>query len=532
MDDAAWAQMVDSGLLTTEEMLAARQRAETLGGAVDTAILEHRSLDIDGRRRLKQLLATRFDWPVASMALVNAPDHTALSLLPVGLAEQHGLLAMSISAQHLTIASSGCDASALGEIAFAIGRTPQLQYAFEAEIATALHQHLELPLPERIARLVDQGPGYLGELTVASRLVDLSGAAPIAAAPAGSNEMPMPAGSGERRVSLSVEDVPSIAITASGRMRVITVSAPDDATVPDMPIIRPGDSVERFNAFDQSSLLEAVSRVIADEAADADLELIAHAGSAGVEALMPVFPGPLRVDRFTVDPRKVKAFGPVIEAVVRCGPRAATALESRLDDLSPEVRYCALAGLLGLRTAADMTRVAERLFDHDATVRRVAQAVVEKQRGTARFSLAVDAVRHRLKSGASGERRAALQVAGALCLTDLCDDICALLDGDMNMASLAHGALVQICHQDFGASAWQWRGWLEKHRPRPRVEWLLEGMGHEREDIRTAAARELEKLTFQSYGFSAVAPPAQRAAAIDRWRQWWMRSGRAQFGTR
>lgn len=532
MDDAAWAQLVDSGLLTTDEMLAARRRSEAVGGAVDTAILEHRALDSDDRRRLKQLLATRHGWPVASIALVNAPDHTALSLLPRALAEQHGLLAMAISAQHLTLASSGCPAKALSEIAFAIGRTPQVQFAFEAEIAMALSQHLDVPISERIQQLLDRGPGYLSDDNASSRLVDLSDAAPPMPPAAGSNEMPPAARSGERRVTLTADEIPAVSITASGRMRVITVPAPDDATLPDMPIIRPGDSVERAAAFDEATVLRAVSKVVEDAATDADLEIIASAGEAGIDALMPLFPGPLRVDRFTVEPRKVKAFGPVIEAVVRCGPRAGARLVALLDDLSPEVRYCALAGLLGLRTSADLSRIAERLFDPDATVRRIAQAVVEKHRDTPRFSIVVDAVRHRLKSEARGERRAALQVASALTLAEVCDDICGLIEGDMAIASLAHGALVQICHQDFGGSAWQWRGWLDAHRGKPRVEWLLEGMAHEQQAIRAAAARELERMTFQSYGFSAVAPPAQRAAAIHRWRTWWMRTGRTQFGRR
>jgi hypothetical protein len=203
-----------------------------------------------------------------------------------------------------------------------------------------------------------------------------------------------------------------------------------------------------------------------------------------------------------------------------------------LTDPSPEVRYCALAGLLGLRMSPDLSGVAERLFDPDASVRRIAAAVVKKRRDTPRSSMVVDTARQRLKWDARGERRAALQVASALCLTEVCSDVCGLLEGDRAIASLAQATLVQICHQDFGANARQWRGWLNTHRGTPRVEWLLEGMEHAKQTIRTAAAREIERMTHQSYGFSAVAPPVQRAAALHRWRLWWMRSGRAQFGKR
>jgi hypothetical protein len=503
MDTALGDQLVTNGLLTADELIEVRRRVDTVGGPVDTAIFEVRSFDAGSRTELKRLLAEHHGWPVASVALLNAPDYTAFTLLPEALAKNHGLLAMAISAQYLTIASSGIDAQTQSEIAFAIGRTPQMEYAFEVELYSALHQFAEHPLPARIARLLDRGPGYLADAPEHARVVAL----PAQAAPAPS-------------------------VTESGQIRVITLAAPDDATLPDMPVFRPGQSLAPRAAPDREAVDAALQRVQVDKASADDLTLLVSAGGMGLNGLMRIFPGPLRLDRYTVDPRRVKpsAYSPVIDAIIRFGARAAPRLEGLLTDPSPELRYCALACFLGIRHPASQTAIAERLFDGDAAVRQMTYAVLTKRRTDPGFEKVVDLVRARLTSTVPSERRGAMQAASALHLSAVCERLIALLDGNAQTATQARRALVEICHQDFGLSAWQWRNWYQRFRDAPRVEWLLAGMGHEQQTVRAAAARELERLTFQNYGFSAAAPPQQRAAAIAKWRAWWQRSGQRTWG--
>lgn len=504
MNTALSDSLVTTGLLTADELVEVQRRLDTAGGPVDTAIFEVCSLEPQARTALKGLLAAHHGWPVASTALMGAPDQTALAVLPTPIARTHGLLPLAIGAQHLTIASSGLDAQAQSEIAFTIGRTPQMQYAFEIELWSALHQFADAPIPPRIATLIDRGPGHLSTPPDHARVV-----------------------------TLTSQEVPPIEITASGRVRVVTLSAPDDATLPDMPVFRPGQSLERRPAPPREAVDAALVRVQADEATAEDLRLLVMAGGMGLDGLMRIFPGPLRLDRYTVDPQRVKpsAYSPVIDAIIRFGARAAPRLEGLLSDASPELRYCALACFLGIRNPASLPAIAERLFDGDAAVRGMTHAVLSRRRGEPHFAQVVDLVRARLTSAVPSERRGAMQAASALHLSAVCERLIALLDSDGQTATQARRTLLSVCHQDFGLSAWQWRNWYQRHRDAPRVEWLLAGMAHEQQAIRAAAARELERLTFQNYGFSAAAPPIQRAAALQKWRAWWQRTGQRTLGT-
>src|SRR5205814_1225142 len=72
---------------------------------------------------------------------------------------------------------------------------------------------------------------------------------------------------------------------------------------------------------------------------------------------------------------------------------------------------------------------------------------------------------------------------------------------DEAVVSAARRALVEITKQDFGTSRWRWRSWWERHRDQPRVEWMLEGLGHAEAEVRLSASEELRLLTPDSFGY-------------------------------
>lgn len=501
MDEALWDQLVSARVLTADELIVVRDRIDQAGGAIDTAIHEYCILDPSMRRDLKTLLAQWHGWPVARLKALERPKPKAIGLLPRALADQHGLLALSVSTDDIVIASSGCGPEVIAEVAFSVGRTPRMHLAFESEIRAGLAAQLDIAPSERIQRLNERGVGYLARPPIHARVI-----------------------------ALPNTEVPQVDITESGRMRVVKVSAPDDATLPDMPVFRPGQSRPQAPPPDREQVLDAVGRLVVDDGSADDMQLLVDAGGMGLDALMRVFPGQLRLDRFTVDPNMVKpsAYSAVIDAIIRFGTRAAPRLEPLLAEVSPELRYCALACFLAIDSPASNGAIAERLFDHDGAVRKMAVTVLNRRREERGFERVVEFVRARLRAVKVADRRAAAEAASALRLSSVCDLLFEQLQ-DVATAPAAQRALVEICHQDFGRSVWQWRAWYERNRHLPRVEWLLAGMRSEQQAIRAAAARELERLTFQNYGFSAVAPADQRNAAIDRWRAWWARAGRRQF---
>ncbi len=62
---------------------------------------------------------------------------------------------------------------------------------------------------------------------------------------------------------------------------------------------------------------------------------------------------------------------------------------------------------------------------------------------------------------------------------------------------------------------------LAEAKDRKLVPMLLQLLGHEREDVRYAAEYGLRRVTGKSFGYNATANAEARAAAAERWAQWW-----------
>ncbi len=187
-------------------------------------------------------------------------------------------------------------------------------------------------------------------------------------------------------------------------------------------------------------------------------------------------------------------------------------------------------GQHGRQVAAFGTeRVAHLLFDKDQSVREMAVVALERYRSEVAFAAAGAMVVRALDEEPAARRRQAAQAAGMLHLTAACARLIELLTSpDQALGETAHRALVEITRQDFADSGWRWKVWLESHGESPRVEWLIQGLLHERRHVRVAALKELQRLTQQTFGFAVDAPPAERKVAVDRWHAWWEDSGRIQ----
>jgi hypothetical protein len=58
-------------------------------------------------------------------------------------------------------------------------------------------------------------------------------------------------------------------------------------------------------------------------------------------------------------------------------------------------------------------------------------------------------------------------------------------------------------------------------RDRQAVPYLIEALENDAADIRIFAIASLRQITGKDLGFRPWAAPGQRAAAVQRWRQWW-----------
>jgi hypothetical protein len=504
-DDLFWQHLEREGVLSAPEAEQARRRHAEVGGSVDLAIFEVKALNDDERRTLLRALARELDRSIAPAALLDHPEAAALSCLMPRVAERHGVLAVEVGPHGLLLVGAVVPASVLAELSYQLERKVTAQLAFEVDVRIALRRHLDLSLPPRVSAVLERGTGHLalGRTTGSIKPIQLS-------------DLPITAD----------EERPS---AVSARRRVVKVEPPPDDDV-ELPTFLPGAS-RSGPPPDTAAIEAAVDRLRRDVAEDGDMALLVRAGGAGLEALFRIFPGHLRLDRFTIDPALVKpsAHSAVVSAVIRFGPRAVPRLEALFDHVSPELRYYAVCCLSGMHSPGSVDRVAHLLFDKDQAVREMAVVVLERFRRESAFASAAAMVVRALDEEPIGRRRQAAQAAGMLHLTAACGRLIELLpNADAALGEAAHRALVEITRQDFADSAWRWKVWLEAHGDAPRVEWLLQGLLHERRHVRAAALKELQRLTQQTYGFQVDAPPAERKVAADRWLQWWEESGRIQ----
>jgi hypothetical protein len=95
---------------------------------------------------------------------------------------------------------------------------------------------------------------------------------------------------------------------------------------------------------------------------------------------------------------------------------------------------------------------------------------------------------------------------------------------DPAIIDAARTALVALTAEDHGTSTRRWNTWLRTKGERPRVEWLLDGLGHRKPEIRMVASEDLRHLAGDSFGYLFDLPKRQRDQARLRFVAWWQTS--------
>ncbi|HEU5060103.1 MAG TPA: hypothetical protein VFU21_26405 [Kofleriaceae bacterium] len=242
------------------------------------------------------------------------------------------------------------------------------------------------------------------------------------------------------------------------------------------------------------------------------------------------FPGTLKVDRFDLGGRHLKAaqHGPVLDLVVRLGNAAAELLMEKMRDGRKEVRYYATLCASESRPDICALPLVERLFDPDYGVREVA---LEGLKGYPARSLddALEVARRALHSEDLDKIKAAAsalaELADVRAIPDLLD-----VHGRGGDAAVAVGkALIGLTKQDFGINNKKWRQWWDKNRRKNRIEWLLDGLAARDPEIRRSSAEDLRKATGEYFGYHHDLPKREREVARQRWTEWWNQTGRLRF---
>jgi len=277
---------------------------------------------------------------------------------------------------------------------------------------------------------------------------------------------------------------------------------------------------------------ELVERLVRGDASAGDR--LVTIGDQAITQLVSIFPGPLTSELRRSDSlAKASECGPVLRTLARMGSRPVPFVAVRTADGDPMVRAWATRLLGEMPSAEAAHAVARRLTDEDADVRRAALAagallLTHPEAGEALQAKIAESVgdvtrpeesRHSLIE-ALAELRAPLVIPTLVRLLE---------DGSPDIVRSAHWALSVITRQDFGTKAASWEEWWLANSSRHRIEWLIDSLLHENQELRRTAGDELKSLTKEYFGYYDDLPKKERERAQERYRQWWETKGKARF---
>ena len=286
----------------------------------------------------------------------------------------------------------------------------------------------------------------------------------------------------------------------------------------------------------QRELADLVERVIRDDGDESAEGELLRQGERAMPVIMAQFPGPVSVDRRRIvsapHPPRASECGPLLRVVARERRVALPFVIGRLSDPDPDTRGWATHLLCELPYPEAIPHALARLSDPDACTRASAALAV-----VAVSKVFPDHVRDAVKSLASApdpsDRAAAMRTIAHLRQQSFVPDLLrGFADGDERVVASAHAALVQLTRHDLGSDARPWLAWWEQNASRHRVEWLIDALSHEVQEIRRAAGDELREVTREYFGYSSDLPARERDRAQQRYRDWWITEGRARFRKR
>jgi hypothetical protein len=312
-----------------------------------------------------------------------------------------------------------------------------------------------------------------------------------------------------------------------------TWSAPSAVDQPALPPFDADDDAElSITTEPPKPIDEVLDRIESTKEGDAEEELneAVERDGESLRALMKRFPGYLRVDRFSVAGRPLRAaqYGGLLELVVRLGSVASELLIDKMSDAQRDVRFFATICAAELRPRSAVFALVERLFDQDYGVRATA---IEALSGYPLHDLSQSLARVRRALHSTDPEVVAAASAAVVALGDIdsIGDLIGAIERQDRAGEHIRKALSSLTAQDFGPHEKKWRKWYEGARRQHRIEWLIEGLTHKEDPIREAAIGDLRRLTGEYFGYHHDLPRKDRDASAERWTQWWREIGMRRF---
>ena len=288
---------------------------------------------------------------------------------------------------------------------------------------------------------------------------------------------------------------------------------------------RTHDAPNETPAEHARSLVDRLVKLGPDEIAPVVRRLL-PLGNFALEELAKSFPGPLWRPSLATDSRlqRPEEISASAAALATFEVEAIPYLKRLMRDPNANVRYYA-AVICGAYTS---TRLIEPLMqvslDEDRECRRVALHLLSAYQHEPVYRSALAELRRCASDIALplAVRRRAISA-----LTQLRDESSAplfvdlLSDADRGIATACRVGLRVLTAHDFGFSRDPWLRWLSERGQEIRIQWLIEGLGDSRANIRLLASRELWHLTRFSRELSETAERGEFVTAQQNYQRWW-----------
>ena len=249
-------------------------------------------------------------------------------------------------------------------------------------------------------------------------------------------------------------------------------------------------------------------------------------GDLALEEIVRRFPGPLWRPSLPGDSRLLRPeeISASAVALARFEEDAIPYLARLMQHSNSNVRYYATV-ICGAYTN---TRLIEPLLrvstDEDRQCRRVALHLLSAYRHERMYQRALARLRQCASEVAQPPtvRRRAISA-----LTQLRDEASAPLfvdllgDADRAIAAASRVGLRILTAHDFGFARDRWVWWLSERGREIRIQWLIEGLGDSRANVRVLASRELWHLTRFVRPLSESASRHAFLTAQRDYRRWW-----------
>lgn len=249
-------------------------------------------------------------------------------------------------------------------------------------------------------------------------------------------------------------------------------------------------------------------------------------GNFALEEIARSFPGPLWRPSMPTDSRlpRPEEISASAAALAAFAGEAIPYLSRLMRSSDTQARYYATI-ICGTYSNTELVApLAQVALDEDRECRRVALHLLSAYQHQPTYRSALGELR---KCASDIAQPLPIRRRAISALTQLRDEQSAPLfvdllnDSDRGIGTASRVGLRVLTAHDFGFSRDPWLRWLSDRGHEIRIQWLIEGLGDSRANIRLLASRELWRLTRFLQPLSETASRSEFRMAQHHYQQWW-----------